>query len=80
MFLGIAIGLWFWGAVSDTLVRRAGFLGTALFCAVFGLLSAFVTGPWALGACRFLVGFGLGGASVALSLFSEFLPTEGRGT
>ena len=80
MFLGIAIGLWFWGAVSDTLGRRAGFLGTALFCAVFGLLSAFVTGPWALGACRFLVGFGLGGASVALSLFSEFLPTEGRGT
>lgn len=52
---------------------------TCTMCAVFGLLSAFAPNMGTFIASRAFVGVGVGGASVGLSLFTEFLPKVGEG-
>merc|ERR1712216_226889 len=78
-FLGMLLGAYIWGFLSDRYGRRFGYLGTTLFTAIFGLASAACPNVYTLTACRFFVGLGLGGAPVAFSLFCEFVPTAARG-
>jgi MFS transporter, putative metabolite:H+ symporter len=79
-FLGMLLGAWFWGALSDRIGRRTGFQITIAIFAVAGLASAFAPSALWLAALRALTGFGLGGAlPLDFSLFAEYLPRRNRG-
>ncbi|MDP9022261.1 MAG: MFS transporter [Actinomycetota bacterium] len=79
-FLGMLVGAWFWGNVSDRIGRRTGFQLTVLIFAVFGALSALAPNASWLAILRAITGFGLGGAlPLDFSLFAEFLPSQRRG-
>jgi putative MFS transporter len=79
-FLGMFIGAWFWGSISDKIGRRTGFQVTIAIFAIFGLASAFAPTVWWLVVLRCFTGFGLGGAlPLDFSLFAEFLPRRNRG-
>lgn len=79
-FLGMLVGAWFWGTLSDKIGRRTGFQITIAIFAIFGLASAFAPSAIWLAALRCLTGFGLGGAlPLDFSLFAEYLPRKNRG-
>jgi putative MFS transporter len=79
-FVGMLIGAWFWGTLSDYIGRKTGFQLTVLIFAVFGFLSAFAPNEGWLAAFRVLTGFGLGGAlPLDFALFAEYLPVRNRG-
>lgn len=79
-FVGMILGAWVWGPVSDRIGRRTGFQATIAIFAVFGIASAFAPGAVWLAVLRALTGFGLGGAlPLDFSLFAEFLPRRNRG-
>lgn len=79
-FLGMLVGAWVWGPLSDRIGRRPGFMITVAIFAVFGLLSAFAPNPTWLLIFRALTGFGLGGAlPLDFSLYAEYLPSRNRG-
>jgi putative MFS transporter len=79
-FLGMLVGAWFWGSLSDKIGRRTGFQITIAIFAVFGLASAFAPSAIWLAVLRCLTGFGLGGAlPLDFSLFAEYLPRRNRG-
>lgn len=60
--------------------RRKGYLATAFFTGLFGLVSAFSPSfVWML-ILRGLLGFGIGGSPVAFSFLTEFLPRANRGS
>lgn len=68
------------GFLADKYGRRTIFMLTVVMVVVFGILSAFAQSVWVLGALRFFVGVGYGGnIAVDFTLYSEFLPTQGRG-
>lgn len=53
---------------------------TVCFVVVFGIASSFATSYYWLAGLRFWVGFGYGGnIATDFTLYSEFLPTNGRG-
>ena len=79
-FLGMLVGAWFWGTVSDRIGRRTGFQITIAIFAVAGLASAFAPSALWLVVLRAITGFGLGGAlPLDFSLFAEYLPRRNRG-
>jgi putative MFS transporter len=79
-FLGMLVGAWLWGPLSDRIGRRLGFMVTVTIFAVFGLLSALAPNPTWLLIFRALTGFGLGGAlPLDFSLYAEYLPSRHRG-
>jgi len=80
VFIGMSIGSYACGVLSDKHGRRKVFLGSALWVAVFGIFSALSVNYAMLLFGQLLVGIGIGGVPVAFALFTEFLPTEGRGT
>lgn len=64
----------------DRFGRRKGYLATAFFTGLFGLVSAFAPNfTWML-ILRGLLGFGIGGSPVAFSFLTEFLPRANRGS
>ena len=79
VFLGMMVGAYVWGYVSDKYGRRTGFLATAAATFLFGLASAFAPSFAWLVLFRCFVGFGLGGVPVAFTLFLEFVPSANRG-
>ncbi|MFQ5950632.1 MAG: MFS transporter [Candidatus Geothermarchaeales archaeon] len=80
IFVGMLVGAWFWGSVSDYVGRRLGFQYTVLIDSVFGLLSALSPNFLVLALLRGLTGFGVGGTlPVDYSIFAEYLPTKKRG-
>ncbi|WVZ59098.1 hypothetical protein U9M48_009296 [Paspalum notatum var. saurae] len=89
VFVGMLIGAYSWGVVSDNYGRRQvqsftyvmrGFLFTAIMTSGAGFLSSFAPNYLSLIFLRFLVGIGLGGGPVLGSWFLEFVPAPTRGT
>lgn len=80
VFVGMLIGAYSWGIVSDNYGRRTGFLFTAIVTSGAGLLSSFAPNYYSLLLLRFVVGIGLGGGPVLASWFLEFVPAPNRGT
>ncbi|XVE89235.1 hypothetical protein DITRI_Ditri19aG0134200 [Diplodiscus trichospermus] len=80
VFIGMLVGAYSWGVVSDKHGRRKGFLITAVVTAGAGFLSALAPNYVSLIILRCLVGLGLGGGPVLCSWFLEFIPAPSRGT
>ncbi|KAK8283501.1 hypothetical protein V6Z11_D08G094400 [Gossypium hirsutum] len=79
VFAGMLLGANTWGLLSDNYGRRKGFLTISMVTFGAGLLSTFSPNYLTLVLLRGLVGFGLGGSSVFLSWFLEFIPASNRG-
>ncbi|KAE8689517.1 Organic cation/carnitine transporter 7 [Hibiscus syriacus] len=80
VFVGMLVGAYSWGVVSDKYGRRKGFLITAVVTSGAGFLSALSPNYISLIIFRCLVGLGLGGGPVLCSWFLEFIPAPSRGT
>ncbi|KAH7851353.1 hypothetical protein Vadar_010407 [Vaccinium darrowii] len=80
VFIGMAVGAYAWGFVSDSYGRTKSLLGLAIVTTVAGVLSAFSPNYISLVILRWMVGIGLGGGHVFSSWFLEFVPTPNRGT
>src|SRR5262249_41167126 len=75
MMFGGALG----GMLGDRIGRRAALLSSVISFAVLTLAVSLVNGLFLLGVCRFLAGFGLGGAMPnAAALSSEYVPRRQR--
>lgn len=80
LFLGMLLGAWFWGTLSDSRGRKLGFMATIGIDSLFGLLSAFAPNFTVLLILRFITGFGVGGTlPVDYAIFGEYLPSKNRG-
>jgi len=77
---GSMFGTTIWGGLADAYGRRNVFMITVIFVVIFGIASSFATSFYWLAGLRFWVSFGYGGnIAVDFTLYSEFLPTYGRG-
>ena len=80
IFLGMLVGAWFWGTITDYVGRKIGFQVTVLVDSVFGFLSALSPSYIWLLILRTVTGFGVGGTlPVDYAVFSEYLPRRNRG-
>jgi len=80
IFLGMLVGAWSWGWLSDRFGRKTGFISTVAIDSIFGLLSAFSPSFIWLVILRAITGFGVGGTlPVDYSIFAEYLPSKKRG-
>jgi putative MFS transporter len=80
IFVGMLLGAWFWGTITDYVGRKIGFQLTVLVDSVFGFLSALSPGYVWLLLLRAITGFGVGGTlPVDYAVFSEYLPKRNRG-
>jgi MFS family permease len=70
------IGSPFWGKICDHFGRKICSLFCTIFTFIFGFLSLFAPSIIGILAFRGLVGFGIGGAPQAVTLYSEFLPLK----
>ncbi|XP_054469051.1 LOW QUALITY PROTEIN: synaptic vesicle 2-related protein-like [Anoplopoma fimbria] len=78
VFIGMGISSPLIGKVSDIHGRKACLIISVVWVLFYGLLSVFAPGYGWLLLLRGLVGFGLGGAPQAVTLYSEFLPVKSR--
>lgn len=78
VFCGMMASSGLWGSICDKYGRKVELIMSSLFTCYFGFLSAFSpTFIWIL-VLRCLVGFGVGGAPQAVTLYAEFLPSSSR--
>jgi MFS family permease len=80
VFIGALAGTLILGPLGDRVGRKPVFTITAAIICVFGLLTAAANQFATLLACRFMVGFGVGGLTVPFDTLAEFVPTSHRGT
>ena len=87
VFLGLIVGVFFWGLMNDLIGRKTSLLLVDICVVVCGVLSAIPVSaddgrlpgyPWLL-ICRFGVGFSCGGAVQVTTYYAEFLPQKRRG-
>eukprot|EP00892_Ulva_mutabilis_P006923 jgi/Ulvmu1/4602/UM002_0331.1 len=79
VFIGMMLGSYTWGWISDRYGRKVGYFAPAVFTAAFGVLSAVSPNYGALLFFRACVGFGIAGAHVAYTLFMEYVAPAHRG-
>ncbi|KAG9140842.1 hypothetical protein Leryth_010391 [Lithospermum erythrorhizon] len=79
VFVGMLVGAYFWGLISDVYGRRKGFIGAIISTALAGFFSTFSYNYNTLLILRCLLGFGVGGGHVFTSWFLEFAPVSSRG-
>ncbi|KAL4617534.1 synaptic vesicle glycoprotein 2C-like isoform X1 [Arapaima gigas] len=80
VYLGMMVGAFFWGGLSDKVGRRQCLLICMSVNGFFAFLSSFVQGYSMFLLCRMISGFGIGGAvPIVFSFFSEVLAREKRG-
>jgi VNT family MFS transporter (synaptic vesicle glycoprotein 2) len=80
IFLGMMVGGYMWGSLSDMIGRRSCLITSLTFNGVFGLASAFSPSYAVFLLFRFLSGVGVGGSfPVVFSYFSEFFSRKSRG-
>ncbi|XP_072570527.1 synaptic vesicle glycoprotein 2C isoform X2 [Paramormyrops kingsleyae] len=80
VYLGMMVGAFFWGGLSDKVGRRQTLLICMSVNGFFAFLSSFVQGYGVFLLCRMVSGFGIGGAvPIVFSYFSEVLAREKRG-
>uniref|UniRef100_A0A8C6TQN9 Synaptic vesicle glycoprotein 2Ca n=1 Tax=Neogobius melanostomus TaxID=47308 RepID=A0A8C6TQN9_9GOBI len=80
VYLGMMIGAFFWGGMSDKVGRRQCLLICMSTNGFFAFLSSFVQGYGLFLLCRLVAGFGIGGAvPIVFSFFAEVLSREKRG-
>lgn len=79
VFVGMGIGAPVFGWLADKHGRKKIFLLSNVVLILFGLGSAFSVNYYMLLVFRGLVGFGLGGSHVGVTLFTEFTPSDKRG-
>lgn len=78
--IGMAVGAFFFGLLSDKIGRKTVFIITLLLFSIGSGLSAFTTTLAVFLLLRFFIGMGLGGElPVASTLVSESSPTKDRG-
>ena len=68
------------GRLGDRIGRKPMFLLSASIVAVTGLLTAASVSYGMILACRFGVGFGLGGVVIPFDTLTEIMPSQQRGT
>ena len=78
VFCGMMLGSPIWGEICDRFGRRICLIFCTIFTLIFGFLSSFSSSLIMILIFRCLVGFGIGGAPQAVTLFSEFLPVKQR--
>ncbi len=78
VFSGWALGGFVWGQFADKYGRRQGLIMSTFFTFYFGILSSLAPNLQWLMLLRALVGFGVGGCSVAFTLFCEYSQTALR--
>ncbi|CAL1567929.1 unnamed protein product [Knipowitschia caucasica] len=80
VYLGMMVGAFFWGGLSDRAGRRQILLISLSVNGFFAFLSSFVQGYSMFLFCRMVSGFGIGGAvPIVFSFFAEVLAREKRG-
>mmetsp|Transcript_18620 Transcript_18620/g.30870 ORF Transcript_18620/g.30870 Transcript_18620/m.30870 type:complete len:498 (+) Transcript_18620:74-1567(+) len=79
VFLGQFLGTLVLGPLGDRIGRRPVFLLAAVIITIFGVATAFCNTFGALVVVRMLVGFGVGGLTVAFDTLAELLPVHARG-
>uniref|UniRef100_A0A673C1Z5 Synaptic vesicle glycoprotein 2Ca n=1 Tax=Sphaeramia orbicularis TaxID=375764 RepID=A0A673C1Z5_9TELE len=80
VYLGMMVGAFFWGGMSDKVGRRQCLLICMSTNGFFAFLSSFVQGYGFFLLCRLFAGFGIGGAvPIVFSFFAEVLSREKRG-
>ena len=80
IFAGGLVGNLVLGPLGDRLGRKPVFNITAAILCVSGLATAVAPGYFWLCACRFAVGFGVGGLAIPFDTLAEFMPVQRRGT
>jgi len=80
VFCGMLLGASFWGFFADKYGRKSGLFVVALVISTFGLASVFSPTVEVLVVFRALVGFGLGGSHISVSLLMELVPPANRNT
>ncbi|XP_053337633.1 synaptic vesicle glycoprotein 2Ca [Clarias gariepinus] len=80
VYLGMMLGAFFWGGMSDKLGRRQCLLICMSINGFFAFQSSFVQGYGFFLFCRMIAGFGIGGAvPIVFSYYAEVLAREKRG-
>ncbi|GAA6217082.1 synaptic vesicle 2-related protein-like isoform X1 [Lates japonicus] len=79
VFVGMGIGSPVWGKLCDKYGRKVGLVICMCWTLYYGLMSTFAPVYGWLLVLRGLVGFCVGGAPQAVTLYSEFLPVKARG-
>ncbi|TSM85919.1 Synaptic vesicle glycoprotein 2C [Bagarius yarrelli] len=80
VYLGMMVGAFFWGGMSDKVGRRQCLLFCMTIYGFFAFLSSFVQGYGFFLFCRIIAGFGIGGTvPIVFSYYAEVLAREKRG-